>query len=381
MTGSLQIKNGKYYAVLNLVGKDGKRKQKWVCTQLPVKGNKKAAAKVMEQLFAEYDRREGRYENVLLADYLNDWLERIRHTIEPSTYRGYNGNLQNHILPYFRQRRIRLTELRPYHLEDFYAHLMSEKGLSTQTVRHNHRILSKALNDALRHDLILSNPTQRVLLPKVKKFVGSFLNPQQLQQLLTLFEGTEVQQAVAFVATYGMRRSEALGLCWDKVDFENNQFIIARAMIQNGPHGYYLKECTKNESSYRTLPMTKDIRQMLWLMKEEQRANRALFGNAYVDKDFVFTWPDGNPITPNYLTRMFHDKVVESDLPPVRLHDLRHSTASNLLANGFSVVEVQHWLGHSQASTTLNFYSHIDSTSKINIRNALENLLPLEGKC
>ncbi len=177
-----------------------------------------------------------------------------------------------------------------------------------------------------------------------------------------------------------MRRSEAPGLCWDKVDFNNNQFVIARAMIQNGEHGYYLKECTKNESSYRTLPMTKDIRTMLLALKDRQEQNKTFFGNTYVQTDFVFTWPDGNPITPNYITRIFHNVVVESDLPPVRLHDLRHSTAGNLLAHGFSVVEVQRWLGHPQASTTLNFYSHIDATSKINIRDALENLLPLE-KC
>ena len=117
------------------------------------------------------------------------------------------------------RRRIKLNELRPYHLEDFYAHLMSEKHLSSQSVRHNHRLLSKALNDALRHDIIPSNPTQRVVLPKAKKFVGSFLNPEQLQHLLTLFADTEVKDAVAFIAAYGMRRSEALGLCWDKVDY------------------------------------------------------------------------------------------------------------------------------------------------------------------
>ena len=362
MTGSLQIKNNKYYAVLN------------------IKGNKKKAAQVLERLLEEYEGRNHNYADLLLADYLTDWLERTRHTIEPSTYRGYSGNLRNHILPYFKQRRIKLNELRPYHLEDFYAHLMSEKALSSQTVRHNHRLLSKALNDALRHDIIPSNPTQRVVLPKVKKFVGSFLNPEQLQQLIALFEDTEIKDAVAFIATYGMRRSEALGLCWDKVDFNNNQFIIARAMIQNGEHGYYLKDCTKNESSYRTLPMTKDIRQMLLMLKEKQEQNRQFFGNTYVNTDFVFTWPDGNPITPNYVTRIFHNVVVESELPPVRLHDLRHSTASNLLEHGFSVVEVQHWLGHSQASTTLNFYSHIDATSKTHIKNALENLRPLE-KC
>lgn len=381
MTGSLQIKNNKYYAVLNIVGTDGKRKQKWISTDLAIKGNKKRAAKILEKLLEEYDERNISYDNVLLTDYLNDWIKRVKNNLEPSTYRGYMGNLKNHILPYFNKRRIKLIELKPYHLEDFYAYLMSdEKKLSAQTVRHNHRIISKALNDALRHETIKSNPAQRASVPKIKKYIGTFLNPEQLQELVTLFRGTEIEYAVAFIVTYGLRRSEALGLCWSKVDFNNNLFTVSRAMIQQGKGGYYLKDCTKNESSYRTLPLTKDMCSMLLMLKNRREVNKKLFGDSYADNDFVFTWQDGNPITPNYLTRIFHNTIVKSDLPPIRLHDLRHSTASNLLANGFSVVEVQHWLGHSQASTTLNFYSHIDASSKTNIKNALEMLLPLE-KC
>jgi len=149
-------------------------------------------------------------------------------------------------------------------------------------------------------------------------------------------------------------------------------------LIQHTGKSYYVKDCAKNESSYRTLPLTKDVRLMLEQIRQRQSQNRERFGNAYHDSDFVFTWPDGTLISPNYVTRMFHKVIAASDLPPIRLHDLRHSTASNLLANNFSVVEVQHWLGHSQASTTLNFYSHIDATSKRNITAALENLLPLE---
>lgn len=380
MTGSLQIKNNKYYAVLNMNDSNGKRRQKWISTELPVKGNKKRANEVLIKLLEDYEECDFHFDNLLLVDYLYEWLERAKSNLELSTYAGYLGNLKNHIAPYFQKRKIRLLELKPYLLEDFYAYLMVKKGLSAQTVRHNHRVISKALNDAMRHDMIPSNPAQRVTLPKIKKYVGSFLNPEQLITLFSLFQDSIIYEAVAFTATYGLRRSETLGLCWDKVDFLHDQFTVARAMIQKKQGAYYLKECTKNESSYRTLPLTKDMKDMLLELKRRRETNKAKFGNGYAENDFVFTWEDGSPITPNYLTRMFHKKISQSDLPAVRLHDLRHSTASNLLASGFSVVEVQHWLGHSEASTTLNFYSHIDSSSKNNIKNALENLLPLE-KC
>ena len=379
MTGSLQIKNNKYYAVLNFTGEDGKRRQKWIPTNLEVRGNKRKATEILHQLEETYDDKSLQAENLLLADYFAAWLERIKPTIEPCTYRSYSGNMKNHIIPYFRQKRLKLHELKPYHLEDYYAaKLSSIRPLSTQTVRHHHQNISKALNDAARHELIPGNPAQKAKLPKAKKYIGAFLNPNQLQQLLALFRGMEIEFAVMFIATYGMRRSEALGLCWQNVDFENDQFTISRVLIQHTGESYYVKDCTKNESSYRTLPLTKDVRLMLEQIRQRQSLNREQFGNAYHESDSVFTWPDGTLISPNYLTRMFHKTIAASDLPPIRLHDLRHSTASNLLANNFSVVEVQHWLGHSQASTTLNFYSHIDATSKRNITAALENLLPLE---
>lgn len=381
MTGSLQIKNNKYYAVINLTDTNGKRKQKWIPTNLEIKGNKKKAAQILEDTLKEFEQRNSNYDDILFTDYLAEWLERIKHTLEPSTYAGYLGNIKGHIIPYFKDKHLKIYEVKPYHLEGFYAYLMSgEKPLSAQTVKHNHRVINKALNDAVRHEIIATNPAQRAVTPKVKKYVGSFLNTKQLQELFILFKETAIADVIMFIATYGLRRSEALGLCWEKVDFENGVFTISRAMIQHTDNGYYLKECVKNDSSYRTLPLTNDITKMLLSLKEKQEENKKFFGTSYISNDFVFVWEDGNPILPNYLTRTFHKIIKRSNLPQIRLHDLRHSTASNLLANGFSVVEVQHWLGHSQASTTLNFYSHIDGTSKQNIKFALEKMLPLE-KC
>ena len=118
MTGSLQIKNNKYYAVLNITGADGKRRQKRISTELEVKGNKKRAAKILENLIAEYEERNIDYDGVLFADYLIQWLERVKNNLELSTYNGYYGNINKHIVPYFKRKKIRLTELKPYHLED-----------------------------------------------------------------------------------------------------------------------------------------------------------------------------------------------------------------------------------------------------------------------
>lgn len=95
-------------------------------------------------------------------------------------------------------------------------------------------------------------------------------------------------------------------------------------------------------------------------------------GNYYVQSDYVCIWQDGNVISPNYLTRTFKSVISKSNLPQIRLHDLRHSAASNLLDMGFSVVQVADWLGHSSSAMTLNFYAHAEKRSKMDIANALE---------
>ena len=187
---------------------------------------------------------------------------------------------------------------------------------------------------------------------------------------------------IKLISVYGLRRSEALGLCWDKVDFEKNQFTICRAKIQDNG-GDYLKDCTKNPSSCRTFPMTSDVRAMFLRLKQQQEdAKRSVkdggLGEHYSnDLGYVFTWEDGKPFACNYVTSHFHKHIKNSTLPQIRLHDMRHSVASNLLANGFSLVEIQVWLGHSQPSTTLNTYSHADSSTKRNIGNFFEKELKL----
>ena len=109
-----------------------------------------------------------------------------------------------------------------------------------------------------------------------------------------------------------------------------------------------------------------------WFCSNKEMKN--LLGNEYLSSDYVCTWENGRVIEPNYLTRVFHKVISESELPTIRLHDLRHSVASNLLDMGFTVVQVAEWLGHSSSATTLNYYAHTDKTSKMNISNSINEV-------
>ncbi|MEE1002586.1 MAG: site-specific integrase [Acutalibacteraceae bacterium] len=135
----------------------------------------------------------------------------------------------------------------------------------------------------------------------------------------------------------------------------------------------------KTESSNRTLPMTNDVFNLLKKHKHKQDELKSIMGNYYVQNDYVCTRNNGEVISPNYLTRTFHSIISKSNLPQIRLHDLRHSVASNLLNNGMTVLQVQNWLGHSCASTTLNFYAHIDKTASKCVANALEKMIKINA--
>lgn len=112
--------------------------------------------------------------------------------------------------------------------------------------------------------------------------------------------------------------------------------------------------------------MTDSIYTRLTAHKGLQDERKAIMGNYHIYSDYVCTWANGEVITPNYLTRTFHSVISKSNLPKIRLHDLRHSVASNLIANGMSIVDVQEWLGHANASTTLDVYSHAAKSSNFN---------------
>lgn len=378
ITGSIQEKNGFYYAVINLKDEKGDRVVKWIGTGFKsVKGNKRAAEGFLQNEIAKWNLRNGIYVGTGFADYLETWIVQIKDSVRPNTYRNYCGNIKNHVIPYFRAHPIALQDITPFVLEDYYRFLLNpdnnlENGaaLSPATIRHHHQNISKALTDACRRGLINANPASTAKLPKGQSFKPTFLNREQLRELEVLFVGNVCELPVQLAMIYGFRRSEVLGLKWKSVDFYKRTITICET-LQQGENGDY-SDAPKTESSYRTMPMTN---RAYALLKEKQTAqieSKKVMGAYYIKSDYVCTWPNGEVITPNFLTRTFHTVVSQSNLPTIRFHDLRHSVASNLLNEGFSVVQVQEWLGHSSAATTLNFYAHVDKTSKLSIAYALD---------
>jgi len=379
-TGHLREKNGKWHCVLNLYDENGKRCQKSHSTGLPIKGNKKKAEKILNAMCLEYDSRNlNYYSTILFSDYLKKWLNSIKQEVRPNTYRTYKGNMENHIIPYFENKKLMLQDIKPFHLSEYYK--SKEDTISNTTIRHHHQNISKALADAVEKGLITINPASSAKVPKNKHpFKAEFLNREELSLLIAELQDSPILLPVYLATIYGFRRSEVLGIKWHNVDFVNNTIWIKETLQQStkaineeyGKEGNSYTDDPKSDSSNRTMPMTERVREVLLAQKQRQEENRNLLGKVYYLSDYVCTFDNGVGIKPNYLSKNFHKAIQKLNLPQIRFHDLRHSVASDLFAKGKSGVQVAEWLGHSSPATTYKYYAHIDPTSKREVATMLE---------
>ena len=385
VTASLQVKNNIYQVVLNYKDINGKRKQKWVSTGLSEKGNnKREANQKMQEILTNFKEnlniKQETKNDKLFVSYLKEWLISIKNTIEENTYDSYKV-IVNKICDYFQDKNILLNDLKPVEIQKFYNFLYS-KELTGNTVLHYHNVIRKALQTALKLDLILSNPADRVERPKKEQFIGSFYSQAELNTLFTLIKDDPLQIVIYLTSFYGLRRSEVLGLKWDAFDFDNKTITIKHKAIEtrkDNKRVILLKDKTKNQSSYRTLPLVDDIIVVLQEHKKQIDENKKLCGNSYNKKylDYICVDSMGKLFRPEYVTDHFTlimDKNKDI-LKKIRFHDLRHSCASLLLAKGIPMKEIQDWLGHSTYSTTANIYAHLEKDTKNKSANVLSNVL------
>jgi integrase len=194
--------------------------------------------------------------------------------------------------------------------------------------------------------------------------------------LFEVVKDHKLELGVIFGAFYGLRRSEIVGMRWESIDFEANTITIEHTVTEtkiDGKRVITADDTTKSKASYRTLPLVPAIRVKLLAVHEEQERLRKLCGKSYnkVEGKYVYTDVLGNRIKPNYLTTAFPRFLESNGFRRMRFHDLRHSCASLLLANGVPLKQIQEWLGHSDFAITANIYAHLEFDSKISSANAM----------
>ena len=380
VAGHLREKSGYYYAVLNYTDSLGKRKTKWISTGLTVKGNKKRAEAILMDARRNFNPEEPKVMNgdILFADYMEQWLDIIKSSVAVPTFASYSTTVKRVVAPYFREKEITLKNLTAKDIQEFY---MKELQRASSVI-HYHANIHKALKYAVKIDLIDVNPADKVERPKKDRYVGSFYDADEVNALFEAAKGTKLELPILFGAFYGLRRSEAIGLKWDAIDFEQNTITIRHTVTScdlDGKRVLVASDTTKTKSSMRTLPLVPFMRERLLALKEEQQENRRLCGRSYIKDyiDYVCVNEIGDLIKPHYVTESFPKLLKANGLRHIRYHDLRHSCASLLLANGVPMKQIQEWLGHSDFSTTANIYAHLDYSSKLTSADAMLNGLGL----
>lgn len=398
MTASLQEKKGKYYIVVNSSDEDGNRSQRWYPTGLDVtKTSRKKAEQYMHKKVAELETAppkrtrkprdpkpkaeagESKGSCILFSNYVRYWLDLIekRKRVDTVTIQGYRLTAQKHVLPYFDDLRIKLVDVDKKTLQRFFdtkADTMRSDGrgkLSANSVKHIKNVVSLALKEAVKEDLIPANPCSCVEIPKIEPHQANYYNAQQIRALFDAMQGDILEPLIKITMLYGLRRSEVLGIKWDSIDFAQRRLTILHTVSKVTKA--VEKDKTKNKSSRRSFPLSDETLEIFESLKEQEEENRALFGRGYVRSDYVFKWPDGKPFTPDFVTRHFTILLRNNGLPHIRFHELRHSCASLLLNNGSTLKDVQEYLGHSNIKTTADIYGHLDMMRKNELSNLLES--------
>ena len=379
VAGHLQEKKGYFYMVLSYsVG--GKRKTKWIPTGMAVKGNKKKAEALLMETRQNFEPEPESEEvkelsgEIMFVDFLTMWLEIAKSTIKLTTYASYADMTNKTIIPYFKPLKRKLSELTAADIQKFY--LVQLERVSANSVIHYHAIIHRAMKYAVKTDLIVSNPVDKVDRPKKNTFQGSFYTEDEIQDLFEAAKGTKLELPIVLAAFYGLRRSEVLGLKWDAIDFQQNTITIKHTLTSckiDGKKVEVATDTTKTKSSRRTLPLIPQFREMLLQRWEMQEEYKRVCGNCYNTKYLEYICVDemGNIIPPNYVTEAFPKLLARHGMRHIRFHDLRHTCASMLLKNGVPMKQIQEWLGHSDFSTTANIYAHLDYNSKLNSAEAM----------
>ncbi len=393
ITGSLQKKKGLYYAVLNLYDDYGKRKPKWIPTGYTIKGNKKKAEEKLEQFKIEYEQKSkiqlrdpniyDKYKNILFCDYMLEWLEKQKGKVEQTTYIGYEQVIKGRLYKYFKAKKIKLVDLKPKHIQDFFDLLFSE-GLSGNTIKHYRANISKALKSAVITEIIDSNPATKLEPIKVKEYTADYYTQDELLNLMEIIETTPIELPVIIAGVYGLRREEVIGIKWNAIDFKDKTLTIRHTVGRGKIDGitqFIFKERTKSDAGYRTLPLFDFIADLLRKYKNKYEENKKFYGNTYCNdyKDYICLMENGELMKPGYVTQTFSKILDNNHLRHIRLHDLRHSCGTLLVRNGVPLKDIQIWLGHSNFQTTLR-YAHADVENKKISANVIENKLALDTK-
>jgi integrase len=357
--------DGRWCASVTLGG--GKRRSFYAATRGAVQGKLRAAKRAMDDgLPVSSDRQK-------VGQFLSQWLTEVAQpTVRPSTYTLYRQLLSRHVIPTVGH--LALAKLSPQDLTGLYANL--SRRLAPRTVGHVHRVLHRALRDALHWGLVARNVCDAVSPPKVPRQEMHVLDPEQARALIAAADGDPLEALYILAVTAGLRQGELLALKWRDLDADAGRLTVCRSVRWMTGQGSVEGE-PKTRSGRRSVllaPLAVAALRRHRTRQTEQRLRAAFWD----DLDLVFTNEVGRHIeATNLVRRSFRPLLERAELPAVRFHDLRHTAATLLLGQGVHAKIVSEMLGHSNIAITMDLYSHVTPTMQADAAAKMEALFTI----
>lgn len=296
-----------------------------------------------------------------LGAFLMDWLKQSAPTRRATTSDSYERLVTQHIVPHLGD--VLLHELAPADIRAWHATLLRTPKrwgagvLSPTSVRTTHRVLRRALQDALRWELIDRNPCDAVIAPRRASPEMRAWNTEEARRFLADVEQDRLGAMWRLFVATGMRRGEVAGLRWADLDLGAGRLSVRSTRVL--VYGDVQVVEPKTPRSRRLIALDAGTVGALHDHQARQGAERHRAAEVWEDTGYVFTSEDGRPIDPDRITHLFGLAVTASGLPRIRLHDLRHTSATLALGAGVHPKVVSERLGHSSIAITLDTYSHV----------------------
>jgi integrase len=363
MRGHIRQRSKGSWTIIVDAGRDpatGKRKQRW-CT---IRGAKRDAERTLREMLTALEK--GTYvqpNRLTLGEWLIQWQEGyVAMNTTPRTQESYRSIIHRHLIPALGT--VQLHQLRPQHLLDYYAKSLAmgrvdrKGGLSARSVLYHHRILSEALGHAVKMDLLSRNVAKLVTPPRPARAKLAVLAADDVTRLLEAMSDSPYYVFYSTLLYTGLRRGELLALKWRNVDLDLACLRVEETGYKLGKGEYVIKEA-KTPHSRRSVALSPSLALLLRRHRSDQEELLASLGARLSEEAFVFARPDGKPLDPSHVTRTFAKLVRQAGLPHIRLHDLRHTHATLMLAAGIHPKIVSERLGHASIGITLDTYSHV----------------------
>ena len=293
-----------------------------------------------------------------MTEFLDEWHAAVRPSLRPTTWVNYRDYLNAYVIPVIGD--TRLQDLTPVRLNLLYGHLLAAGrvrrpgGLAPKTVQNVHRMLHRALRDAVKWDMVPRNVAEDAEAPRVRRSKPKVWSPPQLRTFVNQVRADRFYALWLLVVTTGFRRGELAGLLRDDIDIEHSRVSPSSPRVVVS--GRAEESETKTRSGERTLALDPDTCAALRDYLEMWDRERELLGQT---TQLLFVWPSGQPLHPDTITALFHKHCVAAGLPRIRLHDVRHSYATAALKAGVPAKVISERLGHATAAFTLQTYTHV----------------------